>query len=74
VEGDPGRGQRFKDIPYVGPRTARYTDTKIQRAKFDEVFQKLKNSFARCWNPSGIGAFIESVQYYVDWTSSPETE
>jgi hypothetical protein len=60
------RGQRLNYTSYVDLRSAGDTNTVIRKVKVNEVLQKMKDLFARRWNPKRVGRLIESVDY-VDW-------
>jgi len=63
MERYPARGQRLKDISYVNFWATCYTYMKVWYTTVDELLHKLKNSFARCWNPGEVGTFINGVKY-----------
>jgi len=63
MERHPARGHELKDISYVNFWATCDTYMKVWYMKVDEILQKLKDAFARRWNPRGVGTFIKGVEY-----------
>jgi hypothetical protein len=63
VKGHSAGGQRLEDVSYVNFWATGDTYTKVWYMKVDELIHKLKDSFARRWNPRDVGAFIKGVHY-----------
>jgi hypothetical protein len=74
MERHPARGQRLKDISYVNFWATCDTYMEVGYMTVDELLHKLKNPFARCWNPRDVGTFIKGVKYEVDGTLIREGE
>jgi hypothetical protein len=60
------RGQRLDDMSYVGLRAAGDTHMEIWEPEVNEVLHKLKNLFARGWDPRRAGRLVEGIEYNVD--------
>jgi hypothetical protein len=63
VERHSARGQRLEDISYVNFWATCDTYMKVWYMKVDKLLHKLKDPFARCWNPRDVGTFIKGVEY-----------
>jgi hypothetical protein len=74
VKRNPTRGQRFDNLSYIDFWSARDTNMKIRKGKFDEFLQKLKHLFPRRWNPRRVRRLIECVYDQVGWTLIGEFE
>jgi hypothetical protein len=63
VERHLARSQGLKDVSYVNFWATCDTYMKVWYMKVDELLHKLKDPFARRWNPRSVGTFIKGIKY-----------